>query len=256
MTSISNTENRYLMLTCSKKIESHYHIYTDDQIPQMFSSHFLQLQDDFPLTELYSLLVRVPDILKRNYVHVKSSFNRDLPFTMKKSLFDLGYILDEELFYSIRLADWKGDSPGVRAEWGTEKSLIDGCRMMQAYDTLSINEAFAKEKLLRKYPFYEEGNIQLCVCYSGEGEPIGCAELYLDQNENVAKIEEVAILEPYQRKGYGSGLIKQMLTAAKQSGMESCYLVTTGSDQVKTFYEKLGFKQEEKLTTIFKYLFE
>ncbi|XBO87545.1 GNAT family N-acetyltransferase [Bacillus licheniformis] len=104
--------------------------------------------------------------------------------------------------------------------------------------------------------FYEEGNIQLCVCYSGEGEPIGCAELYLDQNENVAKIEEVAILEPYQRKGYGSGLIKQMLTAAKQSGMESCYLVTTGSDQVKTFYEKLGFKQEEKLTTIFKYLFE
>ncbi|MDI5787920.1 hypothetical protein PO124_03930 [Bacillus licheniformis] len=36
----------------------------------------------------------------------------------EKSLFDLGYILDEELFYSIRLADWKGDSPGVRAEWG------------------------------------------------------------------------------------------------------------------------------------------
>lgn len=256
MTPITNTEDRYLMLTCSKKIESHYHIYTDDQIPQMFSSHFLQLQDDFPLTELYSLLVRVPEILKRNYVHVKSSFKRDLPFTMKKSLFDLGYILDEELFYSIRLADWKRDSPGVRAEWGTEKSLIDGCRMMQAYDTLSISEAFAKEKLLRKYPFYEEGIIQLCVCYSEEGKPIGCAELYLDQNENVAKIEEVAILEPYQRKGYGSGLIKQMLNAAKQSGMESCYLVTTGSDQVKTFYEKLGFKQEEKLTTIFKYLFE
>ena len=81
-------------------------------------------------------------------------------------------------------------------------------------------------------------------------------ELYLDHDENVAKIEEVAILEPYQRKGYGSlGLIKQMLTAAKQSGMESCYLVTSGSDQVKTFYEKLGFQQKEKLTTIFKYLF-
>ena len=54
--------------------------------------------------------------------------------------------------------------------------------MMQAYDTLSINEAFAKEKLLRKYPFYEEGIIQLCVCYSEEGEPIGCAELYLDHD--------------------------------------------------------------------------
>jgi len=47
-----------------------------------------------------------------------------------------------------------------------------------------------------------------------------------------------------------------MLAAAKQSGIESCYLVTSGSDQVKTFYEKLGFQQEEKLTTIFKYLFE
>nr|MDH3163904.1 hypothetical protein [Bacillus licheniformis] len=42
MTSISNTEDRYLMLTCGKKIESHYHIYTDEEIPQMFSSHFLR----------------------------------------------------------------------------------------------------------------------------------------------------------------------------------------------------------------------
>ncbi|MDI5787919.1 hypothetical protein PO124_03925 [Bacillus licheniformis] len=45
---------------------------------------------------------------------------------------------------------------------GTEKSLIDGCRMMQAYDTLSINEAFAKEKLLRKYPFMRKASFS-CV---------------------------------------------------------------------------------------------
>ncbi|MDI5787918.1 GNAT family N-acetyltransferase [Bacillus licheniformis] len=61
---------------------------------------------------------------------------------------------------------------------------------------------------------------------------MGCAELYLDHDETLLN-RRSRHLEPYQRKGYGSGLIKQMLTAAKQSGMESCYLVTSGSDQVK-----------------------
>ncbi|QHZ47326.1 GNAT family N-acetyltransferase [Bacillus sp. NSP9.1] len=255
MKSIAKAEENYLLLTCSKKSEPFYDIYTDDQLPQMFAHHFIQLQDAYPLADLYSLLVRAPGILKRNYIHVKSSFGCDIPFSMKKTLFDLGYILDEELFYSIRLSDWQEHAGICRVEWGTEKSLRDACRVMEAYDSLSIDEAFAKEKLRRKYLYYEQGVIELFVCYSDEGEPVGCAELYLDHGEKLSKIEEVAVLEPHQKKGYGTELICGMLAASKQSGMTSSYLVTSGSDHVKRFYEKLGFQRKERMTTIFKYLF-
>ncbi|MFT0800573.1 GNAT family N-acetyltransferase [Bacillus swezeyi] len=255
MKSISKAEENYLLLTCSKQTEPFYNVYTDDQLPQMFAFHFIQLQEAYPLADLYSLLVRVPVILKRNYIHVKSSFGTDIPYSMKKALFDLGYVLDEELFYSINLSDWKEPPIARRIEWGTEKSLRDACRVMQVYDSLSIDEAFAKEKLRRKYPFYEQGTIQLFVCYSDEGTPVGGAELYLDHSEKISKIEEVAILEPYQRKGYGTQLIHGMLAASKQSGMESSYLVTSGSDQAKWFYETVGFQETAHLTTIFKYLF-
>ncbi|ASB88812.1 GNAT family N-acetyltransferase [Bacillus sonorensis] len=255
MRSIRQTEENYLLLTCSKQTESLYDIYIDDQLPQMFAHHFIQLKDDYPLAELYSLLTRVPGMLKRRYVHVKSSCGVDIPFSMKKALFDLGYILDEELFYSIDLSEWTGQQRFGSAKWGTAESLHDGCHVMQAYDSLYINEAFAKEKLRRKYPFYEKGIIQLFVCYSDEGEPVGCAELYVDHREKISKIEEVAVLEPYQRKGYGTKLLREMLAASKRAGMKSSYLVTSGSDKAKWFYEKLGFQKEYHLTTIFKYLF-
>lgn len=84
MRSIRQTEENYLLLTCSKQTESLYDIYIDDQLPQMFAHHFIQLKDDYPLAELYSLLTRVPGMLKRRYVHVKSSCGVDIPFSMKK----------------------------------------------------------------------------------------------------------------------------------------------------------------------------
>lgn len=255
MKSIVQAEENYLLLTCTKKSEAFYDVFIDDQLPQMFANHFIQLQDDYPMEDLCSLLVRVPGILKRNYIHVKSLFGKSVPFSMKKALFDLGYVLDEELFYSIDLTEWQEDAGSGRIRWGTPTSLRDGCEVMQAYDALSVNETFAKEKLRRKYPFYEKGIVQLFVCYSDDGTPIGCAELYADYRENVSKIEEVAILEPYQRKGYGTELLHEMLAESKRSGLGLSYLVTTGSDQAKRFYEKLGFRRAHRLTTIFKYLF-
>lgn len=108
MKSIAQAEENYLLLTCSKKSEASYDVFIDDQIPQMFANHFIQLRDDFPMEDLYSLLVRVPGILKRNYIHVKSSFGKSVPLSMKKALFDLGYVLDEELFTASTWRNGRG----------------------------------------------------------------------------------------------------------------------------------------------------
>ncbi|NPC92747.1 GNAT family N-acetyltransferase [Bacillus sp. WMMC1349] len=252
MRSVVKTETNYLLLTCSKKTQLSYDVYQDDKLPQLFASHFIQLRDTYSLTDLHTLLDHTPAILKRNYVHVKGSISQDFSISSKKALFDLGYILDEELFYGIDLSSWSGYH-NDRVSWGTKKSLKDGCYVMQLFDSLTMDESFAREKLNRRRPLYEQGIIELFVCYSEEGIPIGCAELYLDHKEKISKIEEVAILEPYQRKGYGTGLIGQMLTVSKQWGIKSSYLVT--NRQAKNFYEKLGFQYIHHMTTIFKYLF-
>lgn len=86
--------------------------------------------------------------------------------------------------------------------WGTAKSLSDGSSIMKIYDSIYIGEAIAEQKLKRKYPFYESGTIILVVCYRDQAQkiPIGCGELFVHPQEKTAKIEEVAILDQFQRK--------------------------------------------------------
>lgn len=103
---------------------------------------------------------------------------------------------------------------------------------MNIYDALYIGEAAAEQKLERKYPLYKDGTVMLVVCYSDASQtiPIGCGELFINKADKTAKIEEVAILDQFQRKGYGSILMNELMAAAKLNGMETVYLVTSGMD--------------------------
>jgi glucosamine-phosphate N-acetyltransferase len=56
----------------------------------------------------------------------------------------------------------------------------------------------------------------------------------------VAHIEDVVVSKEYQGKGIGEMLIQSLLDLAKDS---DCYkTILDCSDEVKPFYEKIGFK--------------
>lgn len=251
----SKTEHQYILLTSESASFDHYSVYRDPKLPQIFSHNFVQLHDTFPLERLLDFLPSVPKLLEANYLHLKASPQHVFPLGLKQSLVKSGFVVEDELLYDMKLSDWKGQMGHPLTAWGTAKSLSDGSSIMKIYDSIYIGEAIAEQKLKRKYRFYESGTITLVVCYSDQAQkiPIGCGELFIHPQEKTAKIEEVAILDQFQRRGYGSILVKEMLSIAKSLGMEAAYLVATSTDGATHFYEKLTFKKYERVHTVFHY---
>ena len=64
---------------------------------------------------------------------------------------------------------------------------------------------------------------------------------FIHDGRNVAHIEDVVISKEHQGKGIGETMIKELLKIAKES---DCYkTILDCSDEVKPFYEKIGFKK-------------
>ncbi|MFB5605247.1 MAG: GNAT family N-acetyltransferase [Nitrosarchaeum sp.] len=78
-----------------------------------------------------------------------------------------------------------------------------------------------------------------------DGRVVGSTTLlieakFIHNGGKVGHIEDVVVDKKYQRKGIGEEIIKYLLKYAKENG---CYkTILDCSDEVKPFYEKLGFK--------------
>jgi len=78
-----------------------------------------------------------------------------------------------------------------------------------------------------------------------EGKIVGSATLlietkFIHNGGKVGHIEDVVVDKEYQRKGIGEKIIIYLLRYAKDQG---CYkTILDCADEVKPFYEKLGFK--------------
>lgn len=78
-----------------------------------------------------------------------------------------------------------------------------------------------------------------------EGKIVGSTTLlietkFIHNGGKVGHIEDVVVDKEYQRKGIGEKIIMYLLRYAKDQG---CYkTILDCTDEVKPFYEKLGFK--------------
>ncbi|NOS61786.1 MAG: GNAT family N-acetyltransferase [Nitrosarchaeum sp.] len=78
-----------------------------------------------------------------------------------------------------------------------------------------------------------------------EGKIVGSTTLlietkFIHNGGKVGHIEDVVVDKKYQRKGIGEKIITYLLRYAKDQG---CYkTILDCTDEVKPFYEKLGFK--------------
>lgn len=64
---------------------------------------------------------------------------------------------------------------------------------------------------------------------------------FIHDGQNVAHIEDVVVAKEYQGKGIGEMLMRYLLDLAKEN---NCYkTILDCSDEVKPFYEKIGFKR-------------
>jgi len=67
----------------------------------------------------------------------------------------------------------------------------------------------------------------------------------------VGRIEDFDILQKYQRKGFGTSVLKHLLEEARANCVEFVYLITDSGDTAKEMYKKCGFKKAGEKTELF-----
>lgn len=70
-------------------------------------------------------------------------------------------------------------------------------------------------------------------------------------DNGVAKIEDFAVIPTYQRKGYGTTILKSIIEIAIKENSHTIYLVTDEDDTAKEMYEKIGFSKIGERSDLF-----
>jgi glucosamine-phosphate N-acetyltransferase len=125
-----------------------------------------------------------------------------------------------------------------------EDDLFNG--FLESLDTLKKASDLGKEKaneILKKIKSNPSHVIFVAIL---DDKIVGSTTMliepkFIHNGGKVAHIEDVVVTKEYQGKGIGEKLIRSLLDYAKKN---DCYkTILDSSDDVKPFYEKIGFKK-------------
>jgi GNAT superfamily N-acetyltransferase len=74
-----------------------------------------------------------------------------------------------------------------------------------------------------------------------EGKMIGHINVYY--YEDIAKIDDFYILEPYQRQGFGISMLSKIMDILKERHIKYVYLITNELEEAKYIYQSIGMKK-------------
>ncbi len=120
--------------------------------------------------------------------------------------------------------------------WNGFLQTLDSLRKASNIDKKTAEKIFDKINLNPDY---------IVAVAITEGKIVGSTTLlietkFIHNGGKVGHIEDVVVNKKYQRKGIGEKIIIYLLRYAKEQG---CYkTILDCTDEVKPFYEKLGFK--------------
>lgn len=225
----------------------------DKKLPDMYTHNFTLIKNNvlenkyrgLILEELSNRRNQKADFLRIELnCTLKDEVIRDLPVAPRISRYDYMYIEPHKGDYLTTIEGC------IIKKARSEEILKDGIKVDILANQSAIGTEFAQKRILRKSEIYQQldSNLELYVCYYNR-IPIGNCELML--NNEVAKIEDFDILEAYQRKGFGTSVVKQLLEVTKEQGIEFAYLITDSEDTAKDMYRKCGFKKAGEKTELF-----
>jgi amino-acid N-acetyltransferase len=120
-----------------------------------------------------------------------------------------------------------------------EKARIDDAVQMQ-----KMINSFAERGEMLPRPLSEiYENIRDFFVARENGEVIACSALHIAWND-LAEVKSLAVSEEHRRQGLGEALVKACLDEARALSIPNIFCLT----YVKPFFEKCGFKEEDKAT--------
>ena len=125
-----------------------------------------------------------------------------------------------------------------------ENDLFNG--FLESMDSLKIASNLDKGKAKIIFDKINSNTNHFVYVAILDGRVVGSTTMiiepkFIHDGGNVAHIEDVVVSKEYQGRGIGEMLIQSLLELAKDN---NCYkTILDCSDEVKPFYEKIGFKK-------------
>ncbi|SFB40534.1 GNAT family N-acetyltransferase [Clostridium frigidicarnis] len=117
------------------------------------------------------------------------------------------------------------------------------------HDEKNLGKDFCTRRCYRRGKVYvSDKGVNSYVCYHN-GDIIGNCDLFM--YNGIAKIEDFAVIPTYQRKGYGTTILKSLIDIAIKENSHTIYLVTDEDDTAKEMYQKIGFNKVGERTDLF-----
>ncbi len=117
------------------------------------------------------------------------------------------------------------------------------------HDEERLGKDFCTRRCYRRGKVYvSDKGVNSYVCYHN-GYIIGNCDLFM--HKGFAKIEDFAVIPNYQRKGYGTTILKALIDIAIKENCHTIYLVTDEEDTAKEMYQKIGFNKIGERTDLF-----
>lgn len=218
-------------------------LFSDDNLPGMDHHNFCYVKENLSKETLKHT---VNEEINRRYDNKLSSAFFISDFEIDKTLFDhLPYEVSYYTFdYLYRTTD-QVDKLKVRSDFLVKPALSkdvleDGILIDIEANKIHMGD-FAEKRIKRKAEIYSDATLKtnLFVGYHNQ-VCIGNCELFIDKN--IAKLEDLDILQSYQKQGFGTSFLFYLLTIAHQK-VNSLYLVTDAEDTAKEMYYKCGFEK-------------
>lgn len=225
----------------------------DNKLPNMYMHNFTYIKSSVCENKFRKIIleeIRNRKKEKANFLRIElnGSIDNDLinnlPIIPKVTKYDY-------MFIDPKMSDYLTEIKGCSIiEALSEKVLRDGIEVDILANESDMGTEFAQKRIHRKSEVYQQvnSNLSLYVCYY-KGIPIGNCELML--NNTIAKIEDFDILRNYQRKGFGTSVLKHLLKVAKEHYIEFVYLITDSEGTAKEMYEKCGLRKVGEKTELF-----
>ena len=227
--------------------------FSDDILPDMYSHNFTLIKNDVDPKNVIKIIrseIEERKRLGKDFLRIEFSFPIDdeilnnLPIAPEISKYDYMYIKAEPELLS------KGNKDCVVKEASTKDIMNDGIEVDIQANEGNMGREFAVKRIKRKVMVYgnPNSNLNLFVCYHNE-EPTGNCELLIE--DKIAKIEDFDILEKFQKKGFGTSVLKHLLKVSRESNAQIAYLITDSEDTAKEMYNKCGFLKVGEKTELF-----
>ncbi len=250
MKKIIQCEHRYSKEYCTTYENDDFIRFRDYSLTQMRDHNYTYIKNKFCLKKLIEDEIKVCIKDKLDFAKVVVDID-DSDFELPEISYN--YRLDKIAYYTFnisKISNIKSDKNAIIKKVSNNKMVEDMLFCDLQFDTSISHRDFHIKKYKRKGEVYILDNaLNAYVCYEDDNA-VGMCDLFMV--DKVAKIENFVVIPSYQRKGYGTHILKKMIDIALENNAELIYLTTDEDDTAKEMYEKLYFdKVGKRLELVF-----